>query len=267
MTDHYTTSGNPYIHKTSTGEYVCDLDEIHDQIVPLVRPRISAWGSRYVLKFHTGGYEVDMIRNAGDCAVPVVATIADSFRRFGGTKPLDLESGSYIRIFGFMMNRETPIDASVIKTYTPGKIMEMMVDVVHKLHEKGIIHGDIKLSNFLICSDGRVRLCDFQSATSMEKLGAPTQWTVQWTSPYRARNEAATQRKEEDLFALGVTIWQVYTGKNPFEGLTSFQLQEALVAGETVDLNDIMDGVARRKAYELMFPMLEIGGDLTEGQG
>jgi serine/threonine protein kinase len=39
-----------------------------------------------------------------------------------------------------------------------------MIPVVQELHGKGILHGDIKPANMLLCSGGQIRLCDFAEA-------------------------------------------------------------------------------------------------------
>jgi serine/threonine protein kinase len=39
-----------------------------------------------------------------------------------------------------------------------------MISVVQELHGKGILHGDIKPANMLLCPDGQIRLCDFAEA-------------------------------------------------------------------------------------------------------
>ena len=49
--------------------------------------------------------------------------------------------------------------------------MTRLVEPLH--HEKMIIHGDIKLSNVLLCSDGKVWLCDFEEAQKIENAAPP----------------------------------------------------------------------------------------------
>ncbi len=98
-------------------------------LIPLVEnnPSLYSWGSQYVLKLRGTKYEMNMIHLAGDCAVPIVGEVVQGQEQIG-----------------FIMNREK----SLHNCRLPKKcIMEMMRGVVKELHEKGIVHGDIKLPN------------------------------------------------------------------------------------------------------------------------
>ena len=172
-----------------------------------------------------------MIHLAGDCAVPVVGQV--------------VKNGKHM---GFIMNKETPLQACELakKSITKG-----MRRVVEELHGKGIIHGDIKLSNILLCSDGKVRLCDFAGAFLYQhSKEAPPVYTTTHLSPYRMAHMDGPFTMEDDLFALGVSIWELYTGKQPFHGERF--MRRLIREGSVVELSEIGDDEVIHLAEELM---------------
>lgn len=133
-----------------------------------------------------------------------------------------------------------------------------LADALAAAHEHGVIHRDIKPGNILLGRNGRVYLTDFGIA---KVLGAATQLTVdgarlgtpQYLCPERCRNEEITPLS--DLYSLGVVLFQVMTGRLPFEAENSVDLIRK-IAGEVPErvqtyLPDIPDSVDRFIAHLL----------------
>ncbi|KAG8694900.1 hypothetical protein FRC09_009525, partial [Ceratobasidium sp. 395] len=97
-------------------------------------------------------------------------------------------------------------------------LIDELCSLVDRLHAKNLIHGDTKPSNLLRCSDGSLRFCDFAEAFVVGQSASPRASTTQYSSPFMLKGwpqPAITQA--EDLYATGISIWEIYTGRVPFD--------------------------------------------------
>ena len=85
-------------------------------------------------------------------------------------------------------------------------------------HRRAVIHGDIKPANILITTDNRVKLTDFGMARLANHNGGDT--SVRGTPAYWCPEQilGRAQDARSDLFSLGVVLYEMLTGKNPFAG-------------------------------------------------
>lgn len=99
-------------------------------------------------------------------------------------------------------------------------IMEQVLSAVEAAHEHGIIHRDLKPQNILIDENKNVKITDFGIATaSSENTLTQTNTvmgSVHYLSPEQARGSVATKRS--DIYSLGIILFELLTGKVPFEG-------------------------------------------------
>lgn len=98
--------------------------------------------------------------------------------------------------------------------------MQIIKDVASGLgycHSKGLIHGDIKPQNILLSfhkSSYVSKLCDFGSSSLVSEPKVNNLGTMRYLSPEVLRNKPMSP--SSDMFALGVTMWQMKTAENPY---------------------------------------------------
>ena len=111
---------------------------------------------------------------------------------------------------------------------TSERAIEIARDVALGLgaaHRRGIVHRDVKPQNILLNDEGLVKLTDFGIASMYKDAGAErltttgmTLGTVQYYAPEQAQGEVVTPAA--DVYALGIVIYEMLTGRTPFDGDT-----------------------------------------------
>ena len=100
-------------------------------------------------------------------------------------------------------------------------------------HEQNIVHRDIKPQNMLISKAGKVKVADFgiARAASTQTMTSEAMGSVHYMAPEQARGGYSDTRS--DIYSLGITIFEMVTGRLPFEGESTVavalaQLQEPI---------------------------------------
>jgi len=124
-------------------------------------------------------------------------------------------------------------------------------------HERGITHRDLKPENLFITTDGRIKILDFGLAKlkpqpvhagvdSEAPTALPSQTdpgtvmgTVGYMSPEQVNGQEADHRA--DIFALGVVLYEMLTGRRAFEGASAAAVMSAILRDEPEELQEIND--------------------------
>ena len=126
-----------------------------------------------------------------------------------------------------------------------------IADALAHAHGRHVVHRDVKPSNLLVSSHGRIKILDFGLATQTTQLtdhttqshsvlagGGAMEGTLPYMAPEQLRGERATTRT--DVWALGVVLYELATGRRPYQGDTPFTLSSAILTGSAAPLPEQM---------------------------
>jgi serine/threonine-protein kinase len=132
-----------------------------------------------------------------------------------------------------------------------------VADAIAAAHSRGIIHRDIKPNNIIVSDQGQVKVLDFGLAKmiageeselaasaeldkSMTEIGVPY-GTTGYGSPEQASGEHVDHRT--DIFSLGVVLYEMITGRQPFKGRNRIEILNSVINDEPDPAYDINQNV------------------------
>ena len=129
-------------------------------------------------------------------------------------------------------------------------IARQIASALAAAHEAGVVHRDLKPGNVLVDDSGRATISDFGIARSLAGPGQTLPGTVigtlDYLSPEQARGESVDGRT--DLYALGILLYEMLTGKLPFSGGSEAEVLAQRLTGATRDLESAGVRVPRQLA-------------------
>ncbi|MCR4999469.1 MAG: Stk1 family PASTA domain-containing Ser/Thr kinase [Lachnospiraceae bacterium] len=134
------------------------------------------------------------------------------------------------------------VEGITLKTYISKKgrlsyneLISIAIQVgrgIEAAHNKNIIHRDIKPQNIIISKEGKVKVTDFgiARAATANTINADIMGSVHYSSPEQARNGYVTF--QSDIYSLGIVMYEMCTGRVPFDGDTTVAIAIQHLQGE-----------------------------------
>lgn len=118
---------------------------------------------------------------------------------------------------GSLVNR---LDGKPITNHDAVALLEPVALAMHAIHQRGVIHRDLKPHNILMASDGTPKVTDFGIAKS-DHDGSQTQTgailgTPSYMAPEQAEGRTKDVGPEADVYSLGAILYECLTGRPPF---------------------------------------------------
>jgi serine/threonine-protein kinase len=139
------------------------------------------------------------------------------------------------------------IDGKPRDPRTVADLVLQMAEALHHAHGHGIIHRDMKPANVLLDEMSRPRITDFGIAHLLagNSRGLTRNGELLGTPAYMAPEQAGggTISTATDVYALGVILYEMLTGRPPFVAPTGLQTIEMVLAAEPVPLRKLQPGV------------------------
>lgn len=114
---------------------------------------------------------------------------------------------------------------------------------IEAAHNAGIIHRDIKPQNIIISREGKVKVTDFgiAKAATSNTISSNVMGSVHYTSPEQARGGYSDARS--DIYSLGITMFEMLTGRVPFNGDTTVAIAIKHIQEELPSMRDIIPDI------------------------
>jgi eukaryotic-like serine/threonine-protein kinase len=168
----------------------------------------------------------------------------------------DDETGAFIAmefLDGVLLSDAVPDGG--LPTSTVTDLALQLADAIAHAHARGIIHRDLKRANLMVTSTGRLKVLDFGlarhlpqsvetavTAASLTEAGVIA-GTLSYLPPEVLKGERADARS--DVWAFGVVLHELITGRQPFEGRTPFELTSAVLREAPAALPSTVSGGLR----------------------
>ena len=127
------------------------------------------------------------------------------------------------------------------------KFLLPVMSALSAAHKIGIVHRDLKPENILISKEGRIKIADFGLAKGPLLGGTMTAessvilGSVSYLSPEQVQRGVADSRS--DIYSIGITAFELFTGRKPFEGDAPIQIAYMHVNNRVPKISSVVAGI------------------------
>ncbi|NMN94870.1 Stk1 family PASTA domain-containing Ser/Thr kinase [Antrihabitans stalactiti] len=124
-------------------------------------------------------------------------------------------------------------------------VAEPVLDALGVAHAAGLVHRDVKPENVLISDSGEVKLADFGLVRAIAASSTTSSSVILGTAAYLSPEQVATGVADarSDVYAMGILIFEMLTGRTPFTGDTSLSIAYQRLHNDVPSPSEFIDGV------------------------
>ena len=126
-------------------------------------------------------------------------------------------------------------------------VAEPVLDALGIAHAAGLVHRDVKPENVLISDSGEVKLADFGLVRAIAASSTTSSSVILGTAAYLSPEQVATGVADarSDVYAMGIMIFEMLTGRAPFTGDTSLSIAYQRLQNDVPSPSEFIEGVPR----------------------
>ena len=173
----------------------------------------------------------------------------------------DLDHNGIPRVYGVLYDGKTVamvqeyIDGTDLrkqifkKRINPAEVLDLAIqlaDILHYLHQKGVIHKDINSSNIIRTRDGSIKLLDFGISSNLyletiETLNVDQiEGTLTYISPEQTGRTAYSVTYSSDFYSFGILLYELLAGKLPFDSIDPIEIIHFHLSRNPISLVSIL---------------------------